>query len=276
MTEDQAWHRIAVLGDSIAVHRGDPVDGYPTRTWAERLVLALAPDEYRNFGVSGARAAQIRAGQLAPALTFRPDLAILAAGANDAARRSFRPDLVEPDLAGMIGALSRSGALVVTLGCFDLSRTLGAEAAGRLRDLGRLTERLSHRHGGLHIDFSEHPEQRDGVLGADGLHINARGHAVVAATLLTALQPGHGRRDRVGGDVGGRRGRPPGSPARSPPPGEPMPVPYVREFDFSFSPSTKERREAAPSRPRMPGTRHPPTWRRPACGTHAHGWRQQL
>ena len=205
MTEDQAWHRIAVLGDSIAVHRGDPVDGYPTRTWAERLVLALAPDEYRNFGVSGARAAQIRAGQLAPALTFRPDLAILAAGANDAARRSFRPDLVEPDLAGMIGALSRSGALVVTLGCFDLSRTLGAETAGRLRNLGRLTERLSHRHGGLHIDFSEHPEQRDGVLGADGLHINARGHAVVAATLLTALKPGHGLRDRVGnGDVGGQ------------------------------------------------------------------------
>ena len=99
MTEDKAWHRIVVLGDSIAVQPGDPVDGYPTQTWTEQLILALAPDAYRNLGVSGARTAEIRTGQLAPALAFRPDLAILAAGANDAARRSFRPDLVEADLA---------------------------------------------------------------------------------------------------------------------------------------------------------------------------------
>ena len=60
MTDEQAFRRIAVLGDSIAVHRGDPVDGYPTQTWAERLVLAFAPDAYLNLGVHGARAAEIR------------------------------------------------------------------------------------------------------------------------------------------------------------------------------------------------------------------------
>jgi lysophospholipase L1-like esterase len=189
MTENKAWHRIAVLGDSIAVHPGDPVDGYPTQTWADHLAQALTPDAFLNLGVSGTRAAEISSGQLGAALAFRPDLAILAAGANDAARRSFRPDLVEAELAGMIEPLTRAGALVVTLGCFDLSATLGAETARRLRALGRLTERLSHRHGGLHIDFADHPDQHDGVLGADGLHINARGHAIVAATLLEALSP---------------------------------------------------------------------------------------
>jgi lysophospholipase L1-like esterase len=76
---------------------------------------ALAPDDFRNLGVSGARAAEIRAGQLEAALAFRPDLAILAAGANDAARRSFRPDLVETEPAWMIGPVSRAGALVVQL-----------------------------------------------------------------------------------------------------------------------------------------------------------------
>jgi lysophospholipase L1-like esterase len=76
---------------------------------------------------------------------------------------------------------------VVTLGCFDLSATLGPATAGRLRTLGALTERLSQRHGGLHVDFADHPDQHAGVLGADGLHINARGHAIVAATLLDAL-----------------------------------------------------------------------------------------
>jgi len=210
MTETKAWHRILVLGDSIAVHRGDPVDGYPTRTWAERLVLALTPDEYRNLGVSGSRAAEIRAGQLGPALAFRPDLAILAAGANDSVRRSFRPGLVEADLEGMIGALARAGALVVTLGCFDLSKTLGAETAGRLRALSVLTERLCHRYGGIHVDFSGHREdgRQADVLGSDGLHINARGHAIVAEALLDELGPEsrHGLLDRADdGDRGGQR-----------------------------------------------------------------------
>jgi lysophospholipase L1-like esterase len=187
MTENGAWQRIAVLGDSIAVHQGDTVDGYPTETWAEQVAPALAPDEYVNLGVSGARAAEIRAGQLAAALAFGPDLAFVAAGANDAVRASFRPDHVEAELDAMIGPLSRAGALVVTLGCFDLSATLGADVGRRLRTLGDLTARLSRRHGGLHVNFADHPRGREGVFGADGLHINARGHAIVATTLLTNL-----------------------------------------------------------------------------------------
>jgi lysophospholipase L1-like esterase len=187
MTENKAWHRFAVLGDSITVHPGDPVDGYPTLTWAERLVQVLDPDVDLNLGVAGARAAEISTGQLGPALAFRPDLAVVAAGANDAVRRSFRPEKVEADLAAMIAPLSRAGALVVTLGCFDLSATLGAETAARLRTLGALTERVGRRHGGLHVDFAEHPDRRDGVLGGDGLHINARGHAIVADRLLGVL-----------------------------------------------------------------------------------------
>jgi len=181
------FRRIAVLGDSIAVHRGDPVDGYPSRTWAERVVLALAPGAYLNLGVSGALAAEIRAGQLDPALTFRADLAFVTAGANDAAQRSFRPDRVSAELELMIGSLSRAGALVVTMGCFDLTATLGAEVAGRLRELGELTERLVLGHGGVHVSFADQAARRSDVLGADGLHINARGHAVVAEALLDRL-----------------------------------------------------------------------------------------
>lgn len=206
MTDEQAFRRIVVLGDSIAVHRGDPVDGYPTQTWAERLVLAFAPDAYLNLGVSGAEAAEIRAGQLEPARRFRPDLAFVAAGANDATRRSFRPDRVESELDRMIGPLSRDGALVVTLGCFDLSATLGVAVADRLRSLGDLTARLVGRHGGLHVSFSDRPAHRDGVLGADGLHINARGHDVVAAALLGRLAAA----GRNGGPGGNRRPSRPG------------------------------------------------------------------
>ena len=182
-----------MLGDSIAVHPGDPVDGYDHRTWAARLAAALRPSAYLNLGVPGARTAEIRAGQLETALAFRPDLAVLAAGANDAVRRSFRPPAVEAELEQIMDPLSRAGALLVTFGCFDLGRTAPvpvAERAGvsdRLRQLGRLTAELTHRYGGVHLDFADHPAQAQGVLGADRLHINARGHAVVGTEIIRAL-----------------------------------------------------------------------------------------
>jgi lysophospholipase L1-like esterase len=187
------WRRLAVLGDSITVHPGDLVPGYVSRTWADRLAAALAGAEYRNLGVAGARAAEVHSAQLGPALDFAPDLAVVAAGANDAVRRSFAPAAVEAELEAMVGALHRGGALVVTFGCFDIGRTdlvPPAERAGlsdRLRTLSRLTEDVCRRAGGIHLDFADHPAQRDGVISADLLHINARGHAVVAADLMRAL-----------------------------------------------------------------------------------------
>ena len=187
------WRRLLVLGDSIAVHRGDPVPGYADRTWPDRLAAALRPPAYRNLGVAGARTAEIRAAQLAAALDFAPDLAVVAAGANDAMRRSFDPLPVERDLSAMLDALARSGALVVTFGCFDLGLSSAvrpedrAALSARLRALGALSESATRRHGGVHVDFADHPAQAGGVLGADRIHIDARGHAVVAAELIRAL-----------------------------------------------------------------------------------------
>jgi lysophospholipase L1-like esterase len=87
----------------------------PAQNWSERVAHTLAPDAYLSLGVAGARAAEIRAGQLAAALALRPGLVILAAGANDAVRRSFRPDRVEAELAAMIEPLSRAGTLLAAL-----------------------------------------------------------------------------------------------------------------------------------------------------------------
>jgi lysophospholipase L1-like esterase len=178
------WGRLLAMGDSIVVHPGDPVAGYRAGTWTDRLVAALGTTAYLNLGVSGARVAEIRAGQLAAAVRFGPDLAILAAGANDAVRRSFDPAVAEAELEPMIAALAGSGALVVTMGCFDVG---GPEVSARLRVLGALTRGLSQSHGGIHVDFADHPAQQEGVLGADGVHINARGHAVVATEIVRAL-----------------------------------------------------------------------------------------
>jgi lysophospholipase L1-like esterase len=187
------WRRLLVLGDSITVHPGDPIDGYLNRTWVQRLADGLRLDECLNLGVAGARLAEIRAGQLSRALAFRPDLAVVAAGANDALRRSFTPEGVAGDLEQIIGLLSRAGALVVTFACFDVGRAAQLPAdqrtalTDRLRTLGRVTEEVCQRHGGIHVDFADHPAQDGGVLSADLLHINVRGHAVVGAEVICAL-----------------------------------------------------------------------------------------
>lgn len=192
-----AWRRLLVMGDSIAVGTGDPVDGFPDRSWAEQLVDVLGRPEYLNLGQYGARAAEIRAGQLARACEFRPDLAVVAAGANDAIRRSFDDPAaqaaVATELTRMVGALHDAGALVVTFGCFDLGRTTFAPPeqrdgiSRRLRALGRLTEAITARYNGVYVSFLDHPAAGDHLFSADGLHANRRGHALIAAEVVAAL-----------------------------------------------------------------------------------------
>jgi hypothetical protein len=116
------WRRLVVMGDSIAAGIGDPVKGYLDRGWADRLAAALAA-AYLNVGRAGAHAIEVREGQLGRALAFGPDLAVVAAGANDAFRRSFAAPAVEAELERIVSALSDAGSLVVTFGCFDLGRT---------------------------------------------------------------------------------------------------------------------------------------------------------
>ena len=219
------WRRLLVMGDSIAVHPGDSVAGYLGKTWADRLAGALRPAAYRNLGVSGARVAEVGETQLGPALAFRPGLAVVVAGANDAVRRSYEPAAVEAELDHMIGRLAESGALVVTFGCFDIGKHAAAPLqqraalSERMRTLGRSTERVCHRYGGVHLDFADHPAQDDrgGVLSTDLVHINARGHAVVAAALIVALAGRISRRPGAGwaGDAASRRSA---RPVAVPPP----------------------------------------------------------
>jgi lysophospholipase L1-like esterase len=194
---DAPWRRLLVMGDSVAAGLGDPVPGYEDRSWADRLAAILAPagtpTAYLNLGHIGARAAEIRAAQLTRALAFGPDLAVVAAGGNDALRRSFSPAAVEAELTRIISPLHARGALVVTLGCLDVSRTdflppeRRAGLRERLDELGLLTERVTRRHGGVHVDLLQHPAQVDDLFSADRLHPDRRGHAIIATEVIRSL-----------------------------------------------------------------------------------------
>jgi lysophospholipase L1-like esterase len=195
---DHPWRRFVVLGDSVAEGLCEPLEGYSDLQWADRLAAELsaaAPDlEYLNLGVSGLRAHEIHATQLAPALAFQPDLALVVGGGNDAFSARYDPERVDRELDAMITALQAAGADVITLGMFDVSAGpaihdwLRPGLHQRMRLLSERTRALAERHGTIHVHLTTHELSTDpGLYSSDGRHGNARSDAVAAAETIREL-----------------------------------------------------------------------------------------
>jgi lysophospholipase L1-like esterase len=203
------WRRLAVLGDSIAEGVREPHPGYLDLSWIDRIaepLRAAAPGlTVMNLGVRDLLASEVRERQLGPALDFRPDLAIVAAGGNDALRRSFEPDSVARELDGIVGPLRAAGADVLMIELLDIvaSGLVPAEYAApldeRMRSLAVLTRAVASRHGALLVEMRTHPASADpGVYSSDRLHLNARGHAIVATEAVRVLSSALVGRSRNG------------------------------------------------------------------------------
>lgn len=192
------WRRVCVLGDSVASGVREPVPGYRDIDGIGRVVEALRaahPElEYLNLGTPNLRIAEVRDSQLERALAAKPDLAIVAAGANDAFGRGFDPERVEADLESLLAPLAEQGARLVTVGLFDIGRTglLPESLSERLTQnfelLDQVTERVVTRHGGTHTANHHHAKTASReVMCSDSIHINAHGHAISGVNLIKAL-----------------------------------------------------------------------------------------
>jgi lysophospholipase L1-like esterase len=206
LLRDHPWRRFVVLGDSVAEGLCEPVDGYPRLQWADRIAAELAAAElaggrpgpaYLNLGRRGLRAREVRASQLDSALAFRPDLALVVCGGNDAFPPTFdeaAADAVDAELAAMVQALLAAGADVLTVGMFDVSHSpavpdrIRAGLRERMRRLSAHTGRLADRLGTLHVHLTDHPLTADpSIYSGDGRHGSARSDAVAAAETVRRL-----------------------------------------------------------------------------------------
>ncbi|MGJ9413071.1 SGNH/GDSL hydrolase family protein [Aeromicrobium sp. CF4.19] len=196
--DNRRWDRLVIMGDSVTAGVMEPLSGYLDRSFADRLVDALAATRpgfaSTNLAVPELRAPQIRDGQLDEAVALGPDLVVISAGGNDALGRSFDAERLRADLDSLITPLAAAGALVVTIGLFDLPRSglLPAEIAGvmseRFDTLDSITAGLTESVGGVHVDTHHHPVTADpGIYASDGIHANARGHAVALAAIVETL-----------------------------------------------------------------------------------------
>jgi lysophospholipase L1-like esterase len=198
MLAGHPWRRFAVLGDSVASGVGDPVDGYTRMPWCDRIAAELratAPEfAYLNLGAREVLALDVRERQLDAALAFQPDLALVAAGGNDALRKTYQPEAVDGQLALILGPLRAAGADVITIGMFDASHApsipdrIREMVSQRMCELSERTAALADRFGCIHVSVTHHPVEPDATMySADGLHGNLRSHAICAAEAVRRL-----------------------------------------------------------------------------------------
>jgi lysophospholipase L1-like esterase len=192
------WRRVVALGDSIVQGVREAVPGYRNRAWLDRvgaaLTLAEPATEVHNLGWRDLTAAQVRAAQLGPALALAPELAVVVAGGNDLLRRRFDPAGLHADLVSIVAPLRMAGADVLTMDLWDI--TVSGHVDPRHRDVMRerledyvsVARAVAAEQDTIHVRLREHPAATDpSVFATDGLHLNARGQAIVAAEVARAL-----------------------------------------------------------------------------------------
>jgi lysophospholipase L1-like esterase len=187
------WKRLVVMGDSVAAGTREPTPGYRDAHGAQRVAEWLGI-EWHQLAVPGLRLDEIVRTQVGRALDLRPDLVIVAAGGNDALGRSFDEKRIAERMMAVVGPLAMAGALVVTVGLFDLARSglvpaeHADEMAWRFDRLDSITRDVVSTLGGVHVENHRHPRGTDpAIYSSDRVHCNARGHAISAATLARAL-----------------------------------------------------------------------------------------
>jgi lysophospholipase L1-like esterase len=150
---------------------------------------------YANLAVSGATARTVRIEQLPTALRQRPHLASVVVGVNDTMRSNWDPGRVRDDILGCVAALTRSGALVMTMRFHDhgsLLRLPGLLRRPLLRRIETVNAAYDAAHaayGGIRLDLTSEPAVREPAFWSiDRLHPNQLGHRWLAHEFALALR----------------------------------------------------------------------------------------
>jgi len=175
---------IVAFGDSLTAGLGvTPEESYPARLQAKLRAEGYA---YRvvNAGSSG----DTTAGGLRRvdwALKNKPDIVIVALGANDALRAQNLPS-VRQNLDAIVARFQKAGARVLLAG-MEVPPNYGPQYAA---DFRKVYVEVARRRGVAFMPFL-----LDGVAGkpslnqADGIHPTAEGYAIVVDHLWPYLQP---------------------------------------------------------------------------------------
>lgn len=209
---DSPEMRVVALGDSSITAPGvEPLDA----SWIRQIGDALGETSFvrlHSVAVGGAKARDVLDHQLASAIHFRPDIAIVSVGANDALRGTpvarFEKEL--DVIIGRLADVARLGVCVTGVGDLGtiprLTTLPRAFARVRSRSIDRAVARvvapydnvLKGTTWGPHWEpFAVDPA----MFAGDLFHASAQGHAIFAEMMIPLV-----RRLLPSGLVNDRRG----------------------------------------------------------------------
>jgi phosphatidylinositol alpha 1,6-mannosyltransferase len=184
------------IGDSFTAGVEPAAPPFP-----DLVAAQLTGWRYANLAVAGARARDVRAGQLDFALALRPGLVSVICGANDVVRTT-RPDveLFAADfneiLLRLRSALPEVSIVTATYPVAEflpLRDRTRARITGGLNEVNTIVRRSSARHDAVCLELACHPGRGERInYAADGFHPSAAGHRNAAVVFAACL------RDRLG------------------------------------------------------------------------------
>lgn len=171
--------------------------GYVTRSWFDRVAERLRAGQpalaVLNLGTPDVLACEVRQAQLGPALEFAPDLVAVLSGGNDILRRHFAADATGADISAVVAALKGAGSTVVMTGLFDITSSpyvadrYRQVMSERIASLSRVIADVARDNDAVYVDLPSHPAGSEAIYSSDGLHLNARGQAILAAEMVRCL-----------------------------------------------------------------------------------------
>lgn len=175
--------RIVIIGDSLTEGYGVSRErAFPS------LVQKLADQHDKkwtvvNSGISGSTSASAPS-RVSWQLKQKPDLIVLALGANDGLRGT-PVKTIEKNLGEAIKLAQKAGVKVVLAG-MQLPPNYGADYT---RSFEAVYSHLAAKYGVPLIPFLlDNVGGEHGLNQADGIHPNEKGHAVIANTVFKAIE----------------------------------------------------------------------------------------
>lgn len=171
--------RIVALGDSLTAGLGlAERDAWPAQL-ERRLRAAGFRWQVINAGISGETSSGARA-RLDWVLRLKPDILVLATGANDGLR-GVPPPVLRANLDAMLTTLGERRVTVV-LGGMQVLRNLGPAYTA---EFARVYPEVAQKHGALLVPFLLEGVAANPALNQDdGLHPTAAGYRAVTELIL--------------------------------------------------------------------------------------------
>ena len=192
------YKRLIVCGDSYSEGMSDEIINGQYRGWADRIADVMAQEEpeftYLNLAVRGKLLKQVIDDQLPVAIGYvtGPDtLLSFHAGANDALRPSYKPEVAQALYAEGVRRAAKTGATLMLFTVLERTGNSGRGSdvwAARFGEFNKIVRKVGAEVGAIIIDANNETFFSDNrFLAFDRLHLNAEGHHRVAQALLEKL-----------------------------------------------------------------------------------------